>query len=127
MLGQQEHLPRSTAQEVFLRRFAEGDGAGGRVGAENHHVGEIPLVDFEGVLGGSSGLAVDAAGGEDGMDGCEDYSGGGEEEVTGVVLCLLAHIHLGSRVGEGRGGKKAERREHTIAITPPGFSNVCRS
>ena len=63
---------------------------------------------------------VDSAGGEDGEDGVDYYSRGGEEEIPGVVLGL----GLVKKMGEGGGGREKGR---TIAITPPGFRIEWRS
>jgi hypothetical protein len=92
------HSPRSTPQEVLLCGLPELDaGSGRRVGAENHHVAEIPLLGFEGVLRRCGRLAVDATVGEDGMDCCEDNSRRGEEHVAGVILSLSVPFILERR------------------------------
>jgi hypothetical protein len=118
MLRKQKHPPRLTTQQIFLHRPSKRNFLGG-VGAEYHHVGEIAAAFFDVIFVGG-GFAVDAAGGEDGEDGVDYYSWGGEEEVSGVVLGM----GLIKKRGEGGGGREKGR---TIAITPPGFRIEWRS
>jgi hypothetical protein len=118
MLRKQKHPSRLTPQQISLHWPSERHVLGG-VGAEYYHVGEVAAAFFDVIFVGG-GFAVDTAGGEDGEDGVDYYSGGGEEEVSGVVLGM----ELAKKKGGVRGGRETGR---TMAITPPGFRIEWRS
>jgi hypothetical protein len=98
MLRKQKHPSRLTPQQILLHRPSERHVLGG-VGAEYHHVGEVAAAFFDVIFVGG-GFAVDSAGGEDGEDGVDYYSRGGEEEISGVVLGM----GLGEKGVEGGKG-----------------------
>jgi hypothetical protein len=100
MLWKQKHLPRLTSQQILLHRPSERHVLGG-VGAEYHHVGEIAVAFFD-VIFVCGGLTVDAAGGEDGEDGVDYYSWGGEKEISGVVLGMGLVKKRGERERDAR-------------------------
>jgi len=87
VLGYQELLTRSAPQIISLRRFPERD-RGHFVGAEDDHIGEVAGVFQEGLGCGRGVFTVDAAGGEDGFYGADYETGGGKEEITGVILIV---------------------------------------
>jgi len=85
MFRHEKLAPRRALEIVRLDRLAEVD-RGGALPAEDDHVREVGGVGAD-VWGdfAERGLAVEAAGGEDGFDGCDGEAGGGEEEVACVV------------------------------------------
>ena len=87
VLRDQEHPPGHATEVVCLDGFAELQGRFGRFLAENDEIGEVGFGRGRGGgLGRWRGFAEDAAHGEDGEHGANDWGSGWKGEVAGVVL-----------------------------------------